>query len=60
MQQLWHQRQYEGGFVHQWQGRKGFREASIEIRSDWPVVEELSKNQLEKANPLQAGLKATE
>jgi len=46
--------------VHQWQGRKGFREASIEIRSDWPVVEELSKNQLEKANPLQAGLKATE
>eukprot|EP00347_Sterkiella_histriomuscorum_P018459 403345439 len=44
-----------GGFVHNF-GKRGFREASIEIRGDWPVIEELSKNQLEKLNPVQATL----
>jgi translation initiation factor 3 subunit D len=37
------------GFVHNL-GKKGFREPSIEVRGDWPVIIELSKNQLEKLN----------
>jgi len=37
-------------------GKKGFREPSIEVRGDWPVIAELSKNQLEKLGPIQPGL----
>lgn len=40
-------------------GKRGFREASIEIRGDWPVIEELSKNQLEKLNPITGTLTST-
>lgn len=33
-------------------GKKGFRDQSIEVRGDWPVIVEFSKNQLEKLNPV--------
>ena len=44
-----------GGYMHNF-GKRGYRDPSIEIRGDWPVIEELSKNQLEKLNPVQATL----
>ena len=47
----WQRQNEVGGFIHQF-GKKGFREASIEIRGDWPVIAELSKNQLDKLNPI--------
>lgn len=33
-------------------GKKGFRDQSIEVRGDWPIIVEFSKNQLEKLNPV--------
>ena len=39
------------GFVHQL-GKKGYRDQSIDVRGDWPVLFEFSKNQLEKLNPI--------
>ncbi len=33
-------------------GKKGYREPSIEVRGDWPVLIEFSKNQLDKLNPV--------
>ena len=39
------------GFVHNL-GKKGYRDPSIEVRGDWPVIIELSKNQMEKLNPV--------
>lgn len=37
-------------------GKKGFREASKEVRGDWPIIEEFSKNHLEKLNPINPAL----
>ena len=33
-------------------GKKGFRDQSIEVKGDWPIITEFSKNHLEKLNPL--------
>ena len=46
------------GYIHQL-GKKGFREPSIDVKGDWPVIIELSKNQLEKLNPVSATLLST-
>lgn len=39
------------GFIHNL-GKKGFRDPSIEVKGDWPVIIEFSKNQLEKLTPV--------
>jgi len=41
------------GHVHQWQGKRGLRDPSIEVKNDWPMISEMSKNHLEKLNPIQ-------
>ena len=56
----WHTRNQGDvtGYIHQL-GKKGFRESSIDVKGDWPVIIELSKNQLEKLNPVTPTLVAT-
>jgi hypothetical protein len=49
-----------GAHVHQWQGKRGFREPSIEVKSDWPLINENAKSQLEKLTLIEVKQAMTE
>jgi hypothetical protein len=35
-----------------WQSKRGFRDPSIEVKSDWPTIAEIGKITLEKITPI--------